>query len=175
MRVLDQVRVEQALTDQLLSDRRSAAVVAADRVERGRDDADRVDARVRPEGLVLDRGRGVDQDRRDLLVGDRLAVLAAAESGELDRARAVVDDRFARLNWIFSRSVAGWQALAVHREHADDADQAEEGNDRHRGEKSMGSATASRAAPARAAPGSHRSGSLPACRPSRLACICARL
>ena len=51
------------------------------------DDRHRVEAGVLPEGLVLDRGRGVEQDRRDLLEGHDLA-LGVAEAGELDLARS---------------------------------------------------------------------------------------
>ena len=85
--------VEQALADELLGDRRGAAVAAAQRVEDGRHDADRVDAGVRPERLVLDRGRAHRSGSAGSVVGDGLAALAA-EAGELDRAGAVVDDRF---------------------------------------------------------------------------------
>ena len=84
-------RVEQAGADQLLGDRRGAAARAAQRVEPGGDDRRRVEAGVLPERLVLDRGRGIEQDRRDLVEGDDLA-LEVAEPGELDLAGPVVDD-----------------------------------------------------------------------------------
>ena len=54
--------------------------------------ADRVEAGVLPEGLVLDRGRRVEQDLGDLVEGDDLA-LGVAEAGQLDLAGPVVDDR----------------------------------------------------------------------------------
>ena len=92
VRVLDEVLVEQALADELLGDRRGAAAAAAEAVEAGRDDRQRVEARVLPERLVLDRGLGVDDDRRDVLEGDDLAA-RLAEPGQLDLARPVVDDR----------------------------------------------------------------------------------
>ena len=91
VRVLDQVVVEEARPDELLGDRRGAAAVAAQRVEAGRDDRDGIEAGVLPERLVLDRRRRVEQDRRDLLELDDLA-LGVAEAGELV-AGAVVDDR----------------------------------------------------------------------------------
>ena len=52
---------EQALPHELLGDRRGAARPAADRVDAGGDDADRVEARVVPEARVLDRRRRVDE------------------------------------------------------------------------------------------------------------------
>ena len=58
----------------------------------GRDDAERIEAGVLPEGLVLDGRRGVEDDRRDLLERHDLA-LAVAEPGQLDLAGPVVDDR----------------------------------------------------------------------------------
>ena len=56
LRVLDEILVEQALADELLGDRRGAATAAAETVEAGRDDRQRIEARVLPERLVLDRG-----------------------------------------------------------------------------------------------------------------------
>ena len=91
-RVLDEVLGEQAGPDELLGDRGRAATVAAQRIEAGGDDADRIEAGVLPEGLVLDRGRRVQEDRRDLLEGHDLA-LEVAEPGELHLAGPVVDDR----------------------------------------------------------------------------------
>ena len=81
--ILDEARVEQPLADELLGDRRRAAAVAAEAVDSGRDDRERVEAGVVPERLVLDGGLGVDDDRRDVVERDDLALLAA-EAGELD-------------------------------------------------------------------------------------------
>ena len=61
-------------------------------VEAGRHDADRVEARVGPEVLVLDGGRRVDDLARQLVEGHELA-LQVAEAGQLDLAGPVVDDR----------------------------------------------------------------------------------
>ena len=83
---------EQARTDELLGDRRGAAAVAAQRVEAGRDDRDGIEAGVLPEGLVLDRRGGVDDDRRDLVERHDVA-LRVAEPRELHLAGPVVDDR----------------------------------------------------------------------------------
>ncbi len=68
---------------------------AADGVEARRHDPDRVEARVLPEGAVLDGRGGVHEDGRDLVEGDDLAV-ELAEAGELDLLRPVVDDRLLR-------------------------------------------------------------------------------
>ena len=92
VRVLDEGRVEQPLADELLGDGRRATTVAAERSERRRDDGDRVEARVVPERLVLDRGGRVEQDLRDLIELDDLA-LGVAEARQLDLAGPVVDDR----------------------------------------------------------------------------------
>ena len=80
---------QQPLADQLLGDRRGAAAVAPQRVEPGRDDRQRVEAGVLPERLVLDRGRRVEDERRDLLEGHDLAA-GVAEAGQLpgDRVRS---------------------------------------------------------------------------------------
>ena len=83
---------EQAVAHELLGDRRGAARPAGDGVEAGREDADRVEARVRPELLVLDRGRRIEHLVGDVAERDDLAA-ERAEPGELDLAGAVVDDR----------------------------------------------------------------------------------
>ncbi len=95
VRVLDELLVEQAGSDELLGDGRCAARVAAQRAERRRDDRHRVEAGVLPEGLVLDRRRGIEQDLRDLVELDDLAP-GVAEACQLDRAGPVVDDRLFR-------------------------------------------------------------------------------
>ncbi len=64
---------QEPVAHELLGDRRRAASVARDRVDRCRDDAGRIEARVVPEGLVLDRRRRVDRHGRDLVVGDDVA------------------------------------------------------------------------------------------------------
>src|SRR4029079_12848781 len=74
---------------------------------------------------------GVDDERRDVLERDDGPPLAA-ESGELDLARSVVDDRLlgeGDLVEIADR----WEALGHPRERADDADAGEEGDDREAG------------------------------------------
>ena len=91
-RVLEQVVVEEAHPGELLGDGRGAAAAAAQRVEAGREDGDGIEAGVLPERLVLDGRRRVEQDRRDFLELDDLA-LELAEAGELG-AVAVEDDRF---------------------------------------------------------------------------------
>ena len=91
-RVLEQVILEEAHPGELLGDGRGAAPSAAQRVEACREDGDGIEAGVLPERLVLDGRRRVEQDRRDLVELDDLA-LELAEAGELS-ALAVEDDRF---------------------------------------------------------------------------------
>ena len=90
--VLDELLVEEPGADQLLGDGRGAATVTAQRVQTGRDDPHRVETGVLPEGLVLDGGRGVDDDRRDVIEVDDLP-LEVPESRELGLPGAVIDDR----------------------------------------------------------------------------------
>ena len=78
--------------DELLGDRRGAAGAAGQGVEPGGDDGAHVEAGVRPEILVLDRGRRIDHLGRDVVELDELST-KDAEAGELDRAGPVVDDR----------------------------------------------------------------------------------
>ncbi len=89
---LERLGRQEPCADELLGDRRRATRPAGDRVEAGRHDAGRVEARVDPEVLVLDGGRGVDDLAGQLVEGDELA-LEVAEPGELDLAGPVVDDR----------------------------------------------------------------------------------
>jgi hypothetical protein len=93
------VRRQELLASQLLGDRASTSddPAGAKVVERGADDASQVEARVGVEALVLDRDRGLDRDRRDVLQLDGEAVVAmVADVGQHDLAGAVVDDRVAR-------------------------------------------------------------------------------
>ena len=73
------------------------------RAQAGRQDRDRIEARVVPEGLVLDRGRGVEQDLGDLVEGHDLA-LGLAEACQLDLAGPVVHDRLFRQHVVRSGS-----------------------------------------------------------------------
>lgn len=92
VRILHERLVEQPRADQLLGDRGRPTAVTTDQIESCGDDPDRIEPGVLPEGLVLDRGRGVEQERRDLREGHDLAP-ELAEAGKLDRAGPVVDDR----------------------------------------------------------------------------------
>ena len=95
----------------LLRDRRAALLraAAAQVGPEGPGDADRVDAAVLEEGAVLGAEHGVDQHRRDLVVGDGDAVLAAAELGHRvvcvaaagDVGRA--EERGLQEGWVFGR------------------------------------------------------------------------
>src|SRR5207344_1212649 len=69
--------------------------VAPDRIDGGSGDRERVEAGVRPEGLVLDGGRRVDQGRGDLVELQRRAMLTAVECGQHRLPVAGVDDRIA--------------------------------------------------------------------------------
>jgi len=84
--------------------------------------------------LVFDRRGGVDQDRRDLLVGHFLAPLAGAEAGQFDGAAAVVDDRFGDELEPTQLGRVG-QVAVVGGEDGDRADEADGGDERHRAEE----------------------------------------
>jgi len=92
MRIRHEVLRQQSRADELLGDRGGTAAIAPDRADAGLQDRDRIEAGVVPERLVLDRRGGVDEDLRDLIESDHLA-LVVPEAGELDLARPVVDDR----------------------------------------------------------------------------------
>ena len=118
---------------------------AADRVEARGDDADRIEPGVLPEGLVLDGRRGVEDDRRDLVEGDDLA-LVVAEAGQLDLAGAVVDDRLLGqdvLGQLRGRSeVRGERVVDPDGGHgADDTDAGQEHEHDDRDRRDDGSAT----------------------------------
>ena len=103
---------QEAGADELLGDRRAAARMAGEGVERGRDEAGEVEARVRPEVLVLDRGRRVEELGRDLVEGDELA-LELAELASIDLARAVGDRRLLVEGQVAQGVLRIGQALAV--------------------------------------------------------------
>src|SRR5207253_274958 len=83
---------EEPRPDELLGDRRGSPITAAGGVDRRRDDAQRVEAGVLPEGLVLDRGRRVDEHRRELVIGVDDLALGLAKAGQLDLSGSVEDD-----------------------------------------------------------------------------------
>ena len=83
---------QQTRPDQLLRDRGGAARATAQGVVGGRDDRERVEARVVPERVVLDARGGIDQGAREVVEVDDDPLLLA-EARELDLARGVVDDR----------------------------------------------------------------------------------
>src|SRR5439155_750638 len=103
---------EQSGADELLGDRRAAARMALERVEGRRHEAAEVEAGVRPEVLVLDRRRRVEQLGRDLLEGDELA-LELAEPGQLDLAAAIGDPSLLVELEVGERVLGVGQALAV--------------------------------------------------------------
>ena len=123
VRVLDEILIEQALADELLGDRRGTPAPAADAVDAGGDDRQRIEARVLPERLVLDRGLGVDDDRRDVLERDDLPA-RLAEPGELGLARPVVDDRlFLERELVEVARLGKARRQAGERRHGRDRDQ----------------------------------------------------
>ncbi len=120
---LERPRGEQLRAHELLRDRRRTTGLAAERVEAGRDDGADVEARVRPEVLVLDGRRRVDHLGRDLVEVQELAA-QDAEACELDRTRAVIDDRgLLELEALEGGRRVG-QIAAVERVRADRADEA---------------------------------------------------
>ena len=129
------------------------APVTLERVEGRRADGHRVEAGVRPEGLVLDRGQGVEQRRRDLVEGDDLAALCA-EAGQLDLAVAVLDDRLLVEGDVLERGRLG-QVPCIERVRGDGADEgdtgdSQKGGEEEEGEGDRGCARHSSAAPAAA-------------------------
>ncbi len=77
---------------ELLGDRRAAARPAVDGVDRGGQEAREIEARVVPEILVLDRGRGIEDFGRQ--VGERHELaLALTQTGQLDLPGSVRDAR----------------------------------------------------------------------------------
>src|SRR5690349_4242501 len=76
---------------ELLRDRGGPPAGSADGVDPRRDDRGRVEARVVPERLVLDRGRRIDEHRWDLVVRYDVT-LELAEPGELGLPGPIEDD-----------------------------------------------------------------------------------
>ena len=136
---------QELLADELLGDRRAAARVAGEGVEGRRDDAQRVEAGVGPERLVLDGRDGVGEDGRHVVPGDDRASLAAGGDARQHRlAVAGVDDRFLGEDDGLEVVRVG-QAAAVDDGGADDGHEAEDGRQRERAEDEQRRA---RAAPA---------------------------
>jgi hypothetical protein len=90
-------RAQELLLDELLGDRRPAAhdLAGPDVGQSRPDDPARVEARVRPERLVLDRDRPLDELRRDVVERDVHPVAALIPQVGEERAPAVVDARVA--------------------------------------------------------------------------------
>src|SRR5258706_7916471 len=116
------------MAHELVGDRRCAGAVAAEAVDPGGQDRERVEARVVPERLVLDRDLGVDDDRRDVRERDDLALLAA-EPGQLDLV-AVVDDRLLAEAQVLEGGRRGLEPDRVARERGHDPDGQEDREDR---------------------------------------------
>ena len=165
VRVLDERRIEQAGADELLGDRRGAARVAPERPERRGHDRDRVEPGVLPEGLVLDRGRRVEQHLRDLVEGHDLA-LGVAEPGQLDLAGPVVDDRLLGQDVVGQlrrvvEAVGQRDVGADRRERDDRADSGEEQEDDDRDVADGGRSRASSGSGAGGSSGGHGGGGTP--------------
>jgi hypothetical protein len=116
-----------------------AAGVAGEGVHRRGDEAAEIEARVRPEVLVLDRRRRVDHLRRDLVVGHELAAMLP-EGGELDRARSV-EDRGRRIERqvvegvLRIRQVAAVVGVGADRRDEPDRAQHEEAREEQQGDR----------------------------------------
>ncbi len=91
-RKLEGLGRQQPVADQLLGDGGRPARSAGNGVEAGADDADRVESRVDPEVLVLDRRRRIEHLVRELVERDDLAA-ERSEASQLHLAGPVVDDR----------------------------------------------------------------------------------
>ena len=116
---------QEAGPDELLGDRGGAAGPARQAVDAGLEDGDRIEAGVLPEGVVLDAGGGIDQDRRQVAVLDERALLLA-EPRQLHLAGRVVDDRLlVELDVVEQRLGVG-ETLAVDGVAADGHDKADE-------------------------------------------------
>ena len=83
---------QEARPDQLHRHRRGATLPAVEAVDGGGHDPERVESRILPERLVLDRGGRVDELGRDLVEGHEIPAIAA-QRREQDLAGAVVDGR----------------------------------------------------------------------------------
>jgi hypothetical protein len=125
---------QQARPDELLGDRRGAALVAADRVEAGLHDPERIEAGVRPERLVLDAGRRIDEHGGDLVEGHDLALLVP-EPGELDLPRRVVDDGLLAEGQAAEDLLGIGEIARVEGVRADGRDEAGQGEDGERAEE----------------------------------------
>jgi hypothetical protein len=142
--VLDEARIEQARAHELLGDRGGASAVPTQRIDAGGDDGQRIEAGVLPERLVLDRRCGIEQERRDLLERDDVA-LELAEAGQFDAVavqdhrlfgKGVVSQRARGLEVLRDRAIHGQRGEGDDQAHArqeredDDGDPAERGSAR---------------------------------------------
>ncbi len=148
--VLDQGGIKEPLAHELLGKGRRTAPVTLERVEGRRAQGHRVEARVRPEGLVLDRGQGVKQSRRDLVEGDDFAALGA-EAGQLDLPGTVPDDRLLVEGDVLERGRLG-QVPSIERVRGDGADEGDTGDGQKGGEEEEGEGDRSCARHSSAAP-----------------------
>ena len=127
-------------------------MAAADRVEHGAHDPQRIEAAVGPERLVLDRGRGVDQDGRHVVERDRLAPLPGVEARQLDGPGAIKYDRFGT-ELDAAQLARGRQSLAVDREKTDRNDQSDQADQREKAKNKRGNGDSRAAGRPFAAPG----------------------
>ena len=139
---------------ELLGDGGAAAVVALDRVDGGCREGDGIEARVLPERLVLDRGRGIHEDRRDLVEGHELPAVRA-EAGQQHLAGPVPDGRLLVEVDALEGLLGVRQILREVRVARDEGGGAGDAHQGHRGEQEerdgechvLGGTAATRAAP----------------------------
>ncbi len=123
--------------DQLLGDRRCAARVAGQGVQARREDPGRIEAGVLPERLVLGGRGGVDENGRDLVVRDDVALLAS-KGGELDLAGPVEDLGLLGEVEVVEDLLRVGKALAVVRERGHRSHEPDDARDEKRGEQEHG-------------------------------------
>ncbi len=111
-----------SMPDQLLGNGRRAARMARQRVTECGQNGRRIEAGVRPEGLVLGTGRGIEDDRWDVRVGQDAAVLGA-EGRQLDLAGAVEKDGLLVVLDLLERHLRIVEVLAVRRVQLDRTDE----------------------------------------------------
>ena len=122
---------------QLLGDRRGAARIAGQGIQARGEDPGGIEAGVLPERLVLGGRRRVDEDGRDLVVRDDVALLAG-KGGELDLAGPVQDPGLLGEVEVVEDHLRVRKALAVVAERGHRSREPDDARDEKRGEQEDG-------------------------------------